>query len=499
MQPSVYQQAILDFVSNDTRSVLIQARAGSGKTSTLMLVYNLPNVQASSSVFLAFNKSIATELQRRGIENASTFHALGFRAIGKALYGRNKGRRMKVDGNKVSDILTRIAPNDKQIHSAVTRLVSLCKNAALLPAACTDDILADLTDHFDIEWSNDAEYGRTYHASEVFDMVRRVLTENNRDTLCIDFDDMLYFVVVFDAKVQQYDFVMTDESQDTNEVQRVILRKMMHARSRLIAVGDAAQAIYGFRGASHDAMDLIRRDFDCVELPLSISYRCPVSVIKEAKRFVPDIEARDNAPMGQVLHAPMWKRSDFLPTDLLVCRNTAPLVQTAYKLISSRIPCRIMGREIGKGLTSLVRKQTKRGDTLESFAIRLEEWSRVESQKALAQKKEAKAQAITDKCEAILSLIDSMTPDDIDGGIPRLIAIIDGMFSDQKNGCTTLATVHKAKGLEAPRVFILNPSLMPSKFARQPWQLQQERNLQYVAVTRALETLVYVETETMTD
>ena len=71
---------------------------------------------------------------------------------------------------------------------------------------------------------------------------------------------------------------------------------------------------------------------------------------------------------------------------------------------------------------------------------------------------------------------------------------IEAIFSNNASG-TTLATVHKAKGLEAPRVFILNPDGMPSKWARQEWQMQQERNLQYVAVTRALETLVYLPLE----
>ena len=58
-----------------------------------------------------------------------------------------------------------------------------------------------------------------------------------------------------------------------------------------------------------------------------------------------------------------------------------------------------------------------------------------------------------------------------------------------------LATVHKAKGLEAPRVFILEPNLMPSPWAKKAWQIEQEGNLQYVAVTRALETLIYLPLE----
>jgi superfamily I DNA/RNA helicase len=46
--------------------------------------------------------------------------------------------------------------------------------------------------------------------------------------------------------------------------------------------------------------------------------------------------------------------------------------------------------------------------------------------------------------------------------------------------------------LENERVFFLCPELIPSKFATQPWEFEQERNLYYVAVTRAKRELVYV-------
>jgi superfamily I DNA/RNA helicase len=63
-----------------------------------------------------------------------------------------------------------------------------------------------------------------------------------------------------------------------------------------------------------------------------------------------------------------------------------------------------------------------------------------------------------------------------------------------QNGCLTLCTVHKAKGLEWNRVYILDEFLMPSKYARQAWQQQQETNLQYVAVTRAKQELKFIYT-----
>jgi DNA helicase-2/ATP-dependent DNA helicase PcrA len=489
--PSPLQQAILDAITTSNDSLLIQARAGSGKTSTLEMI---ANVLTGSACFLAFNKAIATELSAKLPFPASTYHALAFRAVGRALQARNRGRRTVVDANKVGTIFDATYGRDRlAVRGAVLKLVSLMKASALMPDA-SDTALASILEHFDITWDDD-----DFNDHDVCEMARDILHANNDDTMHVDFDDMLYFVVLFNVKLDTFDVVLVDEAQDTNDVQRMILRRLMHASSRLVAVGDDAQAIYGFRGASHDSMDRIARDFSARRMPLSISYRCPRAVVQLAQKYVPDISPRDNAPEGTVLYPPTWQLTDFRPDDLLVCRNTAPLIQVAYRLIARRIPAKIMGREIGKGLTTLVKKLAGRTGTLTTLPDKLTAYQDREVSNALSRKQEGKAQAITDKCESILALLDSMTDDDRARGITGLCEIIEGMFSDNGPSVTTLATVHKAKGLEAPRVFILDAHLMPSKYARQPWQLQQEHNLAYVAITRALDTLVYLDSKKIGD
>jgi superfamily I DNA/RNA helicase len=492
--PSIYQQRILDFVKDPNGgNAIVQARAGSGKTSTLMMIDSLLASLSKSRVLIAFNKSIATELVNRGA-NGRTFHSLGFGAVRR--FAAAKGiRRINMDARKVANIIQATYPNAHidGYSSALERLVSLAKNHAIRPNV-TNDALISLITHFDVEWEDDR-----ITDADMCDYTRTILRANNADLSTLDFDDQLYFVELYNLRMEQFDFVLVDESQDTNPLRRALVRRLMHRNSRLIAVGDDKQAIYGFTGASHDSMDLIARDYSCAVLPLSICYRCPSSVIQLAQSIVPDIEARPNAPEGTVTYAKSWKRSDFLPTDLIICRNTAPLVQTAYKLISARIPCKVMGRDIGRGLTTLIRKLSRRNETLESLYPRLETYRDTETAKALAKKQEGKAQSISDKVDSILSLIDSMTQDDVEMGIPRLLNIIDSIFSDNGPQVTTLATVHKAKGMEAQRVFILDSFLMPSKFARQEWQIAQEHNLRYVAITRALDTLVFVDSETLTD
>ena len=64
------------------------------------------------------------------------------------------------------------------------------------------------------------------------------------------------------------------------------------------------------------------------------------------------------------------------------------------------------------------------------------------------------------------------------------MGIIKRRIIEDNEPTLTLSTCHKAKGREWQRVAILEPELMPSKWARQDWQYQQEQNLIYVAYTR---------------
>lgn len=492
-KPSVYQQAILDWLASSTGSLIVDAKAGSGKTSTgVLIAFAIPT--SSRARFVAFNKSIATELSTRLPSHvpASTWHSLAFSALGRTLTSRNNGTRPIVDANKVGNLFDQTYPQHKQERAAVLKLVAMMKAGALLPDTYNDDLLA-IIDHFAIEWDGQSS------DITICDMARAILALNNADTRVVDFDDMLYLVIVYDVSLDKQDIIFVDEAQDTNTVQRLLLRRMMHSTTRIIAVGDPNQAIYGFRGADSDSLALIAQDFDCITLPLSVSYRCPRAVVELAQTIVPSILPRDNAPDGHVLTADKYSIRDFLPTDLLVCRNTAPLVKTAYKMLSRRIPCKIMGREIGRALVALIEKIAGKRGTLDTLPDQLENYRAKETAIAYSRKQEIKAQAINDRCDAIMALLDSLTTDDITRGIPGLTAIIDSMFSDTQNGCVTLATVHKAKGLEAPRVVILDPQLMPSKYARQPWQMEQEHNLMYVAYTRALDTLVFLDTNNLTD
>jgi len=515
-KPSVYQQAILDWFKTETSNGIIQAVAGSGKTSTLVMLAREMAKSGKSGVFLAFNKAIAEELKRKLPANvvASTFHALGRAAIVPVIESRT-GRKFgpkDTDAYKVDGIFDELYGKDEALSgakSAVKKLVSLMKANVMMPDQSAEELRA-LMAHYDIESDDDS-----ISDEAVIMCARAVLTRNNDIVGCggmIDFDDMLYFVPLLGARVgnkygSPWQYVMVDESQDTNAVQRDILQRLLQSgprgNARLIAVGDEYQAIYGFRGADADSMALIRDTFGCVELPLSISYRCAASVVREAQQYVPHIEAREGASVGIVRGVSEWSVEDWRwsegKDDLVVCRNNAPLLGVAYKCLKARVPVKVMGRDIGAGLKALIRRVAgSKCKGLSEFQSRLREWGAAEVSRCVERKQEGKAAAVADKVDCLLLLSDSLI-DDGKQDITYLNDTIDTMFPKSagedgiKGKYVVCASVHKSKGLEARRVFVLDRGLMPSRWAKQEWELVQEKNLQYVSVTRAKEELVYVD------
>src|SRR6267142_1171356 len=480
MNFSKYQLAIFDWVSNDSGNAVIEAVAGSGKTTTMVHAFSL--VKAGlSKIYLAFNKSIAVELGNRGV-NAKTFHGLCYGPVTRAL------KIKTVNADKVRDIIdARMGDDEARMYgSFVNKLVSLGKNAGI---GCliedTEQNWNDLAQHHDMELDNEnADYGKALrYASEILQVSNLAPS--------LDFDDLLYLAVKNGIALPKFDFIGVDEAQDTNAIQRAVIRKIMGPRSRLMVVGDSAQAIYGFRGADSNSLNLIAEEFDAIKLPLTVSYRCPTSVIEHARQWVSHIEAAAGAPTGSVTSlGDAWQPKDFEANDLVVCRTTQPLVSLAFRLMQARVPVRIMGKEIGAGLKALVKRMNSNG--IEDLVRRLENYTTREIEKAKAKKQDQKAEAIQDKTDCLLFLIRTLK--ETKRNVPGLHEVIDQLFSDRTN-TVILSTIHKAKGLEADTVYWLNSSKCPSKWARQPWQQEQERNLCYVATTRAKCALVLIEDE----
>jgi len=317
----------------------------------------------------------------------------------------------------------------------------------------------------------------------------------------IDFGDMLWLPWVWGLQPRMYDWVFVDECQDLNRAQlemvlKLRMRPMVNEHGpliygRMIFVGDPRQAIYGFSGADAASYTNIRERTGATEFPLSVSYRCPVLVVREAQAIVPTIQPRPNAPLGTVryisetdLYTQVQER------DLLLCRMTAPLIATCLDLIRQKVPARVRGKDIGKMLVKTVKIVSERQwFKFEEFPTHLHEYTEEQVNKLKKRDdQESAIERLYDIDAALFACFEGLGGRDV----LEFCEGIQFLFSDDRPG-VWLSTVHKAKGLEASRVFILRPDKLPLVWrGQQAWETEQEMNLKYVAITRALEELVYV-------
>lgn len=492
--PSPHQEAIFSFVVNQSGSAIVIAVAGAGKTTTMMEMLKRLPVNTRILV-MAFNKSIVAEFKSRLPANAQ---GATMNSVGNAAWCKFVGRRVVVEGGKTTMIMRDLlSSRDMAVYgSFVKKMVGLAKSVGM--GFLVNDVELEwvkLAAHYDI--TPDTEGARIEHGIELARMVLKQSIKEAREI--IDYDDQLFMPLIENVAFPKFDLICIDEAQDTNGVQRALLKRMLEQpHGRLVAFGDPKQAIYGFRGADSSAMELIKQEFNCVELPLTVSYRCPQNVVKKAQELVPYIQAHESAPLGLVCSNPgttedgKFVAQAFRSNDAMVCRNGAPLVSVAYQLIGKRIPCQVLGREIGKGLVDLVNKLNAKG--IDALMEKLAEYERREVDKFMARDQSTQAEALQDKVACINICISSLC--ETNRTVPALIASIDGLFSDTDKGVLTLCTVHKSKGLEWERVYILDADkLMPSKWAKLPWQKDQEINLMYVAYTRSKSDLYFVTTE----
>ena len=490
--PSVQQQALFTWITTGRGNARVDARAGTGKTTTLVEACKL---MTGSVAFVAFNKAIADEIKARvgsltlrARVDAATFHSLGFRAW------RKVAPNVLVDGKKVPQLAAGLG-YDEITTQFTCKLVSFAKQHAFGFLCPLDDRSRwyALVQHHDLEES--LPDGSVYDVEELITKAIALLRASiAADQRVIDFDDQLYAPLVHNAKMWQYDWVLVDEAQDTNPARRALAKKMLRPGGRLIAVGDPYQAIYGFTGADSDALDLIEREFNTTRFPLTVTYRCARSVVALAQQWVPDFTAHSGNAEGTVDTLPYEQLVAALqPTDAVLCRNMKPLVALAYQCIRAGVGCYVEGRDIGRGLKALVGKWKVR--TTAALEKRLLDYMDKETARYMAKGEELKAAALADKVETLLVVMEGRAT------VADVLQALDALFDDTppsgQQTRTGFSTIHRSKGREWTRVLWLGKEqLQPSKYARQEWQLAQEQNLMYVAATRAKQELIVVPTPT---
>ena len=497
--PSPQQIALFQCIQLSNDNIFVEAVAGSGKSTSLR---QGSRFMKGRIIMMAFNKKIADENSRElgklGLNRvtASTFHSQGFRACMRAYPGVKTGPDVAREKRDAMFMVLR-PPNLEEfplkLRGIVGKLVSLGKQAGAGLYFPIEDPAPyyQMIEHHNL----DEEIDDPAMIDFVVESAIKGLKWSKEDApKRLDFDDQLWIPVITEMKLDQYDWVMVDEAQDTNPCRRALARKMLAPNGRIVFVGDRHQAIYGFTGADANAIDILMKDFDCQPMPLTVSYRCPRAVVAEAQRYVSHIQAHEKSGEGRVrgVTAQEFMETEIpqlQPTDAILCRNTKPVVSLAFQLIRKGIACHVEGRDIGEGLIKLTRRW--KVQDIDQLHQRLEAYLAREVAKYELAKKEAQIQAITDKVETLYVLMENCAlVTDLEAKISNLFKDTDG---DNKR-TVTLSTVHKAKGREWDRVYILGfNKYMPSPWAKQAWQREQENNLIYVAITRSQRELVYTE------
>jgi len=235
-------------------------------------------------------------------------------------------------------------------------------------------------------------------------------------------------------------------------------------------------------------MGKLADDFDCVKFPLSVTYRCDKAIVEHAKQWVPHIEPRKYAGDGIVEELAEFSVNTFDDGDVVICRNSAPLISLAYGFIRRGRRVKMLGRDIGEGLILLIDKM--RTEDIDELEVKLEKWYTREMEKARKRSNESLMISVEDKYQCINIFIQNLdedyrTVDDLCYEIARI-------FKETDESMLTLCTGHKSKGLEWEHVFWLERGLIPSAYATKEWMLRQEDNLAYVITTRAKHHLSFI-------
>lgn len=501
MEWSKYQEAIFDVVEHTNHSIAINAVAGSGKTTVLIECANrLP--KTANVAFLAFNKHIVDELKKR-IPNVDcmTIHSLGNRSL-------YRGKKMKpLQPYKMHKIANAFTGKffDKAGYEVCRDISTIVCDTADKARVTLSDIRQSSTanwlmSHYGIDYriksmcnQYDLDFNVVSH--NIVGLAAKSIEESIRiyqEDSIMDFTDMIYLPHIMKSYPKKYDVVLVDECQDLSRAQLSLVLKASRD-GRVICVGDRNQAIQGFAGADNDSFDNIVRATNAQEMPLSICYRCPKSHIDLAKRIVPAIEPFEQSEMGTVQNI---KLSEFyeLPNDgdLIICRRNGPLMNAAFQLISRGIQARIRGKDIADGLTKIIKDANKiNSSAKKEFQLEMLDKLNVHIARKLellngGPEDEPVRDGIRDQHQCLSVYIKSRT--DIQT-VEHLCTEIESLFSDD-SAAVWLSSIHKAKGLESNRIFILESENKQSSYMG--WQRQQESNLTYVALTRSKSELYFV-------
>ena len=510
---SSQQQEIISWAREGTGNTVVIARAGCGKTFTL--VYAATQAPESKIFQCSYGADISAELKKKVLSGeASTLHSAGLKQIrtarkgaitisNKVEYSRIRTVREKFI-NWVSLDCRGFAPgsitwatSDKAI-STISDVLSWVKNTS--PFASTLKEVHEITlatvisEDCSINWDlkQMADYGAVIkEAIMIVAMLAKSAMElaveqfnAKAEKMEISYDDMLWLPVRTRTIRPLFELIFADEVQDFNSCMLELVQSLLLPGGRMCMIGDPMQSLYAFRGADPEAMPRMIEKLNAQIFHLTVTRRCPALVVELAKAIVPDFTAAPDAPEGYVKEVEKgFMVANVNPGDFILSRTNAALAKVCMGLLKNKIRAYIVGRDIGVKLTGILKKiGGKNGfSSLEKMFDKIDSWMMSETEKITKQdlpdkKKNSLIEDITDQVGVFKILAeDCSTPDEVFGQISSIFADPD---SSKKEDFVACSTVHRAKGLERETVWVLENS-----FTRP--QSPQEDRIRYVCITRS--------------
>lgn len=480
------------FADPDSRSFIVEARAGTGKTWTCM--EGIRRAPEKRRCYVVFNKKnqeeAAGKIRDPGVD-VLTYNSLGYRIL------RQNWQGIRPDDSVESDRVDAVVAGDAEFrhitskyhpYGAINKIVSWFKNT--VPQRPTSALVAEVVEIVGVDMEDGGHLAQKGWTEDLVALaalraLEASLVPNDGDRC--SFVDQLWIPVVLGWARPRYDLMVVDEAQDSNAVQLDLARRV--CKGRIVLIGDGRQAIYAWRGADADGMARFQKERGASVYPLTITRRCPRAVVALAKTLVPDYEAAEEAPEGVVrkLDTLDAMEGELVPGDAVVSRLNAPLAGICLRLLRRGTPAYIEGRDVARDILALV-KEFQRASTIEEMLARVDKWE--ERKTARLGDKEwdkRKVQQIADQAETIRVFAEvCRRPDEVYGKI-------EAVFKDsagERRPAVVLSSTHKAKGLEWQRVFVL---MATYAVQRGPAPACEASNLTYTAWTRAKNELILVD------
>lgn len=508
---SEQQEAIWKYFLKGKGHAIVHALAGTGKTFTLLQGLARMTPKTLNMVYLAFNTDIKDEMAAKSPSYVSvkTFNAFGFAALNRA----GVAKKIDVKADKYSSLFVEMFPptcekeekNLSRNAGKAKKLLELCQNYLLEPTKENMDALC--LKHNVFEATDDQS-----NIELIYQAVPKLLAKGGNMFNVVSFSDQLWMPIYHGFAFEPVDILCVDEAQDLNAVQHQIVLRAIGKKGRAIVVGDDNQAIYGFRGADSDSINtmstlLESEGREVKHFDLTMTRRCGRAIVDFCNQWVPGFQAHESCPEGMVITTDETTAMNdqlFQPGTMTVCRMNAPLVGLAYSLIAKGVKVWFVGREFGLALISLVKGLGARSveDLLERLEIyRQKELAKLDKRKAKGQQVDDDIANLNDRTTCISIMAGRTVEQNEMATVTELVAYMEEFFHvKDKEGaektkrakeCARLSSIHKAKGLEADTVLWLYPSI--DIRVKSDWEAKQEKNLKYVAASRAIHQLILVD------